>query len=736
MAFAPDDSNYLLTAADSDLTNYHVMTAGLGLIFTPGPSQGNSVAAVTGNLALLANATTSGYFVYDQAGNFLRSRTFQSTATITVVNGSGVSGDTTFSTVAGASNQKVGLQIEGDIIGIRKTLNFIGAGGISVTAVDNDGNDRVDISVTAGGSGGSAPDDAVYYLGTANVGLPEAYALDDLNYSGEDQGVLLSNSDGSPALLPLIKDTTPYMLAIIDDVFVCRSLPLSASLGGSGVDEIQKGGMLYAADNIPAQTNIMSVLVNPAGKAYLYFNEGSELPVWNENPLAISLGGTGIATLPQKGEILASAVDDAYALIPPSVPNPGDVFVLIQDENLAFGWVLLPESSSGTVTSVTVTSANPDAGDIHNAGFTCSQNPITTAATLHIRLGTQVLYNPGDLNILIGGGPFGDGNLLANGQRVIAITPSELPLLGTNPGEAYDAVIIGVDTHENLVTANNFVSLGTRLGQSSLQVERSVLVGSYIGDSVLNIDDCTLIGSDICRQGLTIDKMTVIGSGAAQNAQGSLVDSCIFGYQAGYHATGTVQGFTSSTIIGVGAAPNNQTYAYNTLLGYQTDCTGGATNSTAIGANATVQLENQVQLGNGCSVAFGLVSPAPTTLASKIILYGLDGTANAHTQIVGPTDISSGQIATNSVDSSGYGTMPIGVNPTVDIAATNVSTAALKPMIFVSWVTTSGAATSITDHVPLFVDNVTDGVGFRVRANGTLAGTQEFCYWVVPQQEL
>ena len=56
--------------------------------------------------------------------------------------------------------QKVGIQKGGTAIGIRQTINLIEGSGVSIGAVDNSGQDRVDVTLTATGGGRrKRPDD-------------------------------------------------------------------------------------------------------------------------------------------------------------------------------------------------------------------------------------------------------------------------------------------------------------------------------------------------------------------------------------------------------------------------------------------------------------------------------------------------------------------------------------------------------------------------------------------------
>lgn len=293
MAFAPDNSNYVLTAPDSSLSNYHVMTAGLGLNFTPGAAQGNSTMAVVGNLALLANLATSGYLSYNSSGA-LNSRTFASSSTVTAVNGNGLSGNTSFNVIDGSSIQKLSIQAEGDLIGAYPTLNFFGTGGTAVTGEIDSENNRINVYVDGGGGGGqAAPGDADYYVATANEDLPNAIVI-TLPADEPTKGALMGSSTATewniiapPSVLP--------------------------------------GTTYYLTQN---DTNVMSWTAIPTPLSF---------------PLSPAQGGTGITTTPAVGNILIGADSIWGVLAAPSV-LPGATYFLSQDADNLISWQALPTS--------------------------------------------------------------------------------------------------------------------------------------------------------------------------------------------------------------------------------------------------------------------------------------------------------------------------------------------------------------------------------------------------------
>jgi hypothetical protein len=78
----------------------------------------------------------------------------------------------------------ISVRLEGERVAVRQWLNLIAGDGIEITAVDDPRRDEIDVTVTATGAGGGAPDDAEYIVAALNAGLSaervltEGHAID------------------------------------------------------------------------------------------------------------------------------------------------------------------------------------------------------------------------------------------------------------------------------------------------------------------------------------------------------------------------------------------------------------------------------------------------------------------------------------------------------------------------------------------------------------------------------
>jgi len=121
---APTDASYVVIGADTTLTDERVLTAGNGIDITDGGA-GNAVT-----IAVDDNTTV----------------------------------------------QQVEIAVEGTIEATRKQINFIGGTGVTVSAVDDGVNDRVDLTINATGGGGGAFDGPYVIVFTWDV-----FAIDTID---------------------------------------------------------------------------------------------------------------------------------------------------------------------------------------------------------------------------------------------------------------------------------------------------------------------------------------------------------------------------------------------------------------------------------------------------------------------------------------------------------------------------------------------------------------------------
>jgi hypothetical protein len=171
------------------------------------------------------------------------------------------------------------------------------------------------------------------------------------------------------------------------------------------------------------------------------------------------------------------------------------------------------------------------------------------------------------------------GNLLRDTSILLLGTNTNSVFLGQQAGNgspvgANSNVGIGYQSLFGITTASNTVSIGYQSGSSLTTANRCTLVGNTAGTLLAlsaNANDATAIGANTLNSATTALQTTAVGS-----------------------AAGTGQ----------------LTYTGCTFIGYNTDALSpGLTNACAIGANATVAVNDAVVLGDDCNVGIGTTSP-------------------------------------------------------------------------------------------------------------------------------
>ncbi len=122
-----------------------VLTAGLGLgLFGSGQAMN---FAVTGNLAAIFALTGAGILAQTATGAY-ELRTLTHDTTITIANPAGTAGNPLLGVVDDTNIQKVYVQANsGSSVGPRSILNFIGSDNLSVSAADDGGDNRVNVTL-------------------------------------------------------------------------------------------------------------------------------------------------------------------------------------------------------------------------------------------------------------------------------------------------------------------------------------------------------------------------------------------------------------------------------------------------------------------------------------------------------------------------------------------------------------------------------------------------------------
>lgn len=196
--------------------------------------------------------------------------------------------------------------------------------------------------------------------------------------------------------------------------------------------------------------------------------------------------------------------------------------------------------------------------------------------------GKAILSVKGTSNILLGEGA-GPSNTGAN-NIFVGKTSGFMNTTG------FANTFIGESAGFSTTTGSNNMYLGTAAGLSSVTGSSNTLIG--VNSGRLNISDAnTYIGAS-CGVGNT--------TGAYNTGVGTLAgQSNVSGMQ--------------STFLGFNSGLNVTSGTSNTFIGYQSgsvSANAALTNSTAIGANATVTASNSVVLGNNANVGIGTTAPA------------------------------------------------------------------------------------------------------------------------------
>jgi hypothetical protein len=144
------------------------------------------------------------------------------------------------SVIDNSSTQKVQVAKAGTLIGTRKRLNFIEAGGATVTIADNSGSDQVDITINSTGGGGSGEVNTASNVNTAGIGIFKQKTGVNLEF----KGVIAGSSKVS-----ITEDTVNNEIIVdVNEIALNRanmggSVPMTA--GGTGSDLSDSGGPHY-----------------------------------------------------------------------------------------------------------------------------------------------------------------------------------------------------------------------------------------------------------------------------------------------------------------------------------------------------------------------------------------------------------------------------------------------------------------------------------------------------------
>lgn len=177
MADAPSTSTYILVTPDAiDLPNSRTLYAdafGSQLEYVDGGPAGQIEIRPTLTLKSITELNAAGILAFDNA-NTVTPRTLTSISTLNITNGNGLAGNPILDVINDTSIQKVSISVNGGAnVGSRSQLNLINGLGVSISAVENAGDNTIDITINAS----NPPDVGSFVLAsttlghTANLGL-------------------------------------------------------------------------------------------------------------------------------------------------------------------------------------------------------------------------------------------------------------------------------------------------------------------------------------------------------------------------------------------------------------------------------------------------------------------------------------------------------------------------------------------------------------------------------------
>lgn len=153
-------ANVLLTSRTTGFPNGRLLLASTGIsLDTSGPDRTTTIG-LNPTMSSLAELTGIG-IVARQSNNTYAAFPLTSDGSITIQNPSGDGAAPVLNVAPNTTLQKTKVQYNNVEVGIRPTLNFLPGSGIGVTVIDDGSSDRINISLSAAGGGGSVTSVAV-----------------------------------------------------------------------------------------------------------------------------------------------------------------------------------------------------------------------------------------------------------------------------------------------------------------------------------------------------------------------------------------------------------------------------------------------------------------------------------------------------------------------------------------------------------------------------------------------
>lgn len=729
---APDTSPYVLTDPDLSLPNARVLSAGTGVNLTKTSS--NITVALTGRPLALANLNTNGLVCTYGVSHTLGVSGFGDSATVNWSGGTSAGTPWSAAVVADTVVQRiVSNTIIDETVGTpvtSSTLLLEAGAGMSIVLTNDAGRAKYTIS-NSGSGGGGAPTDATYV-------------------TVDDETAELPNSSRFSTLFD----------AAIDD-----ATPWTPAQGGTGIPSYALGDLLYASNSttlarlavpaLPGNYNLtwdalLQQLVwetqpdVPTDLTDIDFvtltDQTATLPnsadftttmnayVAAASPWLDSQGGTGVTSLGGPYRLLySSLLGNQVANLPQptnsgvlvQVPGSAPSFVQITpatpgylhvNSSGVFTWddLILP---TGTVTSVGLTSTN--------SNNVIAGGPITTFGTIDLKISTPI---QGDEDTVF----FTYTNVPNNlGEHNFVFNPTGLSNINSFFS---NNIVLGTSACDQAVSNTNNIVLGAGALASGTNIDSSIVLGLNALTLIADTTDLdrACVGGINAFQSLTANAayLTSWGYATLQYVTGGAFKTTAIGGNIGTGSGLAAATFEYCAFLGNDILPSNTATNYSkiTWLGYGTDIAPGVTdptNSTAVGADALVYANNQVQLGKECGMSLDALTVVPDMVTEERIVVWLDGTdtGNAYNLLscVGDTPYRTGTFQLlNSGFTCGTALLTAGVDPSVVVTTSAPINASYSQI----QLTLSGGA-GIT-HGAVRVGAI-DGSGFTIYMSGTLS---------------
>ena len=198
----------------------------------------------------------------------------------------------------------------------------------------------------------------------------------------------------------------------------------------------------------------------------------------------------------------------------------------------------------------------------------------------------------------------------------------------------------------NLEVNNTAYTIG--IGSNSVSSTYSIAIGqSALTSNTLGSSNIA-IGFEALNLNTAGGDNVAVGKQALKNSTGSSSTNTGFGNYSLYNLTGG----SNNTAIGRSAGINNETGSNNTYLGFGSKNESGinTSNSTAIGANATLSSSNTIQLGD-----------------SNVTLVNTSGTVSASAFVGDGSGLTNLSLSLNSNQNFSNGNTAVGPNALISI---------------------------------------------------------------------